>query len=214
MLFNFEQYSLISAFIIGLLHVLEPCEDKAIASLYIAWAGKTLKRCLFLILLYGLGMMVINTFLGFLFAFLGANFLENFQNLFKLGAAIFTIIFGILIIFHSHFFETHCPIKLFKKVNPESLKSVITLGLIRGLPLCPIEIGILLWAASLGNVLYGTSLVFVFSLGTVISLFPFALGAKGILAIVERRTSQKVRNLIPVIVGVIIVLIGIILLIK
>lgn len=212
--FDLEQYSLISAFIIGLLHVLEPCEDKAIASLYVAWAGKTLKRCLFLILLYGLGMMVINTFLGFIAAFLGVNYLESFQIFLKWGAGVLTIIFGILIIFHAHFFETHCPIKLFKKVNPESLKSVITFGLIRGLPLCPIEIGILLWAASLGNVLYGTSLVFVFSLGTVISLFPFAMGAKGILAIVERKTSQRVKNLIPVFVGVIIVLIGIILLLR
>lgn len=214
MFFDLKEYSLISAFIIGLLHVLEPCEDKAIASLYVAWTGKTAKRCLFLIFLYGMGMVIIDTFFGFLAAFLGIHYLENFQYSLKLGAAILTIIFGVFIIFRSHFFEIHCPIKLLKKVNPDSLKSVLTFGIIRGLPLCPIEIAILFWAASVGNIFYGTALVFVFSLGTALSLIPFAIGAKGILAIVEKRTSAKIKNLLPILVGGIIILIGIILLLK
>jgi cytochrome c biogenesis protein CcdA len=214
MLFNLEQYSLFSAFIIGLLHVLEPCEDKAIASIYVAWAGKTMKRCLFLIVLYGAGMILINTFLGFLAAFAGVHFLEEFQPFLMGGAAILTIIFGFLIIFHSHLFEAHCPIKLFKKVNPENLKSVIAFGLIRGLPLCPIEAGIMLWAASIGDIFYGTLLVFVFSLGTVISLIPFALGVKGILAILENRLGQRITKLMPIFVGMIIILIGVVLLLE
>lgn len=211
MFFDLAQYSLISAFIIGLLHVLEPCEDKAVASLYVAWAGKTLKRCLLLILLYGAGMILINTFLGFIAAFLGVHYLQDFQKFFKGGAAVLTIIFGILIMLHFHLFETHCPIKLLKKVNPDSLKQVMAFGLVRGLPLCPIEIGILLWAASIGSIFYGTLLVFVFSLGTAISLVPFAVGAKGLLAIIEKRTSPRIKDLIPLIVGGIIILIGIVL---
>jgi len=213
MILNLEQYSLVSAFIIGLLHVLEPCEDKAIASLYVAWAGKTLKHCLFLVLLYGLAMILVNTFLGFLSALIGVYFLEQFQPILMISAALLTIIFGFLIMFHSHSFEAHCPIKLFKKVNPASLKSIIAFGLIRGLPLCPIEIAIMIWAASVGQILYGTLLVFVFSVGTVISLIPFALGAKGILFILEKKTSPRIKNLTPIFVGLIIILIGLILLI-
>lgn len=212
MILSLEQYSLASAFVIGLLHVLEPCEDKAIASLYVAWAGKTLKKCLFLVLLYGLAMILINTFLGFLAALIGVYFLEQFQPFLMIIAAVLTIIFGFLIMFQSHTFEAHCPIKLFKKVNPESLKSIIAFGLIRGLPLCPIEIAIMIWAASVGHIFYGTLLVFVFSVGTVISLIPFAIGAKGVLVILEKKAGPQTKNLIPIFVGLIIIFIGLFLL--
>ncbi len=214
MILPLEQYSLLSAFIIGLLHVLEPCEDKAVASIYVAWAGKKLKKSLFLILLYGLGMVAIDTLLGFVASFVGLTYFEEFQYFFRLGAAIFTIIFGLSIIFQSHLLETHCYIKMFKNVNPKSKRSILTFGLIRGLPLCPIEIGILLWAASIGNILYGTLLVFVFSIGTMISLIPFGIGASGILAILEKRMGKRMRKLTPVIIGLIITIMGIVLLIS
>ena len=41
---QFTEYTLLSAFLIGLIHVLEPCEDKAVASIYVAWASKKLKN--------------------------------------------------------------------------------------------------------------------------------------------------------------------------
>ena len=204
-----EQYSLLSAFIIGLLHVLEPCEDKAVASIYVAWASKKLKESLALIFLYGLGMLAIDTLIGFLISFAGVNFLQNFQPYFRIGAAIFTIIFGLLIIFKSHMFESHCYIKMFKDIKPKSKKSIIIFGLVRGLPLCPIEVGMLLWAASAGSVLYGTLLVFLFSVGTMISLIPFGIGARGVLSIIEKRAGKKIKMLAPFIVGLIIILMGI-----
>jgi len=210
----FEQYSLFSAFIIGLLHVLEPCEDKAVASIYVAWASKKLKESLAMILLYGLGMLSIDTIIGFLVSFLGANFLQNFQSYFRISAAILTMIFGLLTIFKSHVFETHCYIKMFKDVKPKSKKSILLFGLVRGLPLCPIEVGMLLWAASAGSVLYGTLLVFFFSVGTMISLIPFGIGARGILTIVEKRAGNRIRKLAPIIVGLIIISMGLILLMK
>jgi sulfite exporter TauE/SafE len=206
-----EEYSLLSAFVIGLLHVLEPCEDKAVASVYVAWASKKLKESLFLIFLYGLGMIFIDTILGFLASFIGLTYLNEFQSILRYCAAIFTIIFGLSIAFKSHLLETHCYIKMFKKVNPKSRKSILTFGLIRGLPLCPIEVGILLWAASVGNLLYGTLLVFAFSLGTMLSLIPFGIGAKGILVIFEKRMGKSTRASMPIIVGLIIMIIGIVL---
>jgi len=204
-----EQYSLISAFIIGLLHVLEPCEDKAVASLYVAWAGKKLKESLLLIFLYGLGMVFIDTILGFLASFIGMYYLETFQPILRYAAGIITIIFGFLIITKSHMFESHCYIKMFKGVKPQSKKSILSFGLMRGLPLCPIEIGMLIWAASIGNILYGTLLVFVFSVGTMISLLPFGIGAFGILKIIEKRIGKEKRDLIHIIVGLIIIAMGI-----
>jgi ABC-type nickel/cobalt efflux system permease component RcnA len=208
------QYSLISAFVIGLLHVLEPCEDKAVASLYVAWASKKLRESLTLIFLYGLGMLAIDTLIGFLISVIGVSFLQNFQPYFRIGAAFFTIVFGLLIIFKSHIFESHCYIKMFKDVKPKSKRSILLFGLVRGLPLCPIEVGILLWAASAGSVLYGTLLVLSFSIGTMISLIPFGIGARGVLSIIEKRAGKKIKMLAPVIVGLIIILMGLILLIE
>jgi ABC-type nickel/cobalt efflux system permease component RcnA len=209
-----EQYSLLSAFIIGLLHVLEPCEDKAVASVYVAWAGKRLKESLLLILLYGLGMVTINTFLGFLVSYLGVTYLESFQPLLKFIAGVLTIIFGTLIIVRSHLFESHCYIKMFKSVKPKSKKSLLMFGFVRGLPLCPIEIAIMLWAASAASILYGTLLVFAFSMGTLISLIPFGIGASGILLIIEKRVGEKIKNLTPVVVGLVIILMGVVLLLE
>jgi len=209
-----EQYSLISAFVIGLLHVLEPCEDKAVASLYVAWAGKKIKESLLLIFLYGLGMIIIDTGMGFLASFIGMNYLDTFQPILRYTAAIITIIFGFLIITKSHMFESHCYIKMFKDIKPQSKKSILTFGLVRGLPLCPIEIGMLIWAASIGNILYGTLLVFVFSVGTMLSLLPFGVGASGILKILEKRIGKEKRDLIHIVVGLIIIAMGIVLLLE
>jgi len=205
------QYSFLSAFIIGLLHVLEPCEDKAVASIYVAWSGKKLKESLILIFLYGLGMIAIDTSIGFLVSFVGLNYLQNFQPILRYAAGIFTIIFGLLMILKSHIVESHCYIKMFKNVKPVSRKSVLTFGLIRGLPLCPIEIVILIWAASVGDVIYGTLLVFVFSVGTLISLIPFGLGASGLLSIIKKRLGETTEKIIPIVIGLIVILAGIIL---
>jgi len=210
----FEQYSLLSAFIIGLLHVLEPCEDKAVASIYVAWAGKKLRESLILIFLYGLGMVAIDTLIGFSVSVIGVSYLQNFQPYFRIVAALFTIIFGLTIIFKTHMFESHCYIKMFKDVKPKSKKSILIFGLIRGLPLCPIEVGILLWAASAGSILYGTLLVFLFSIGTMISLIPFGIGARGVLSIIEKRAGDRIKKLTPFIVGLIVILMGLILLIE
>jgi len=206
-----EQYSLLSAFILGLLHVLEPCEDKAVASIYVAWSGKKLKESLILIFLYGLGMVAIDTSIGFFVSFIGLNFLQGFQPLLRYGAGLFTIVFGLIIMLKSHILESHCYIKMFKDVKPESKRSVLTFGLIRGLPLCPIEIAILIWAASVGDVFYGTLLVFVFSVGTLISLIPFGVGASGILSIIEKKVGKTAESIFPIVVGLIVILTGIIL---
>ena len=208
------EYTLLSAFIIGLIHVLEPCEDKAVASIYIACAGKKLRDSLILIFLYGLGMVAIDTLIGFSVSVIGVSYLQNSQPYFRIGAALFTIMFGLLTIFKSHMFESHCYIKMFKDVKPKSKKSVLIFGLVRGLPLCPIEVGIILWAAAASSILYGTLLVFLFSIGTMISLIPFGIGARGVLSIIEKKAGEKIKKSIPFIVGLIIILMGIILLVE
>jgi sulfite exporter TauE/SafE len=204
--------SLLSAFVIGLLHVLEPCEDKAVASVYIAWAGKKLREALLLVGLYGLGIIAINTTLGAISAWLGAVYLEAFQPTLKAFAGAVTIIFGLLIMMKWHRIESHCYIRMFKKIKPTSRAAVLAFGFIRGLPLCPIEVGIILWAAGVGSLLYGAALLFAFSVGTALSLIPFGIGAAGLLTMVRKRAGKAAGQALPALVGIIIITIGLLLL--
>ncbi|MCX5686431.1 MAG: hypothetical protein NTW09_03085, partial [Candidatus Omnitrophica bacterium] len=103
-----NEITLTSVFFIGLLHVLEPCEDKAVASLYATVVGKNTKKILFLVFLYGLGMMLADTFLGVIAGLIGAQYLARFSNQLEIVAASFTIAFGLLVFAHTHKLESHC----------------------------------------------------------------------------------------------------------
>ncbi|MFC1613067.1 sulfite exporter TauE/SafE family protein [Patescibacteria group bacterium] len=207
----FKEYSILAAFIAGLLHVLEPCEDKAIVSFYVAWAGENIKETVKLIILYSFGMIFINIFIGLVVSFIGMRYLNSFSHYFLIGSGVFTIIFGLLIIKHSHLFGNHCLLEHSKKkFNIKDKKSVLLFGLLRGLPLCPVEIAVMLWAASVGNIFRGTLLVASFSIGTSISLIPFGIGAKGIFKFIDQKSTQKVKKYIQVSIGILVMLIGII----
>ena len=197
---------------IGLLHVLEPCEDKAVASLYATAIGKNTKKILFLVFLYGLGMMIADTALGVIFGFLGAQYLAKFSRQLEIAASSFTIAFGLLVFSHSHELESHCYIKGFAGVKGDM--SILLFGIIRGLPPCPIEMAILVMAASTKSALHGGLLVASFGLGTLVSLLPFGFAVGGILTIVRKKFGEKAEHLIPKISGAVISLIGLVMLVK
>jgi len=207
-----DNITLGSAFLIGLLHVLEPCEDKAVASLYATIIGKNTGKILFLVFLYGLGMMIADTVLGVIFGYIGAEYLGRFSKQLEIVAASFTIAFGLLVFSHTHKLESHCYIKGFAGARGDL--SIFLFGIIRGLPPCPIEMAILVMAASTKSALYGGLLVAVFGFGTLISLLPFGLAVGGILTLIKKRYGEQAEALIPKISGIAISLIGIFMLIK
>lgn len=202
-----------SAFIIGLLHVLEPCEDKAVASLYATTIGKNTGKILYLVFLYGLGMMIADTFLGLIFGFIGAHYLAGVSKQLELIAAALTVAFGLMVFSHTHELESHCYAKGFGGIKKDAL-SMLTFGIIRGLPPCPIEMAILVMATSTKSVLHGGLLVAVFGLGTLISLLPFGLAIGGILTFVRNRFGEKAQALIPKLSGAVISVIGLVMLVK
>ncbi len=204
--------TLTSVFVMGLLHVLEPCEDKAVASLYATIIGKNTKKILFLVFLYGVGMMVADTALGIVFGYIGAQYLAGFSKQLEIIAASFTIAFGLLVFSHTHKLESHCYIKGFSGLRGDL--SMLLFGIIRGLPPCPIEIAVLVMAASTKSALYGGLLVAVFGLGTLISLLPFGLAVGGILNLVRKRYGEKTEEFIPKFSGAAISLIGLFMLAK
>jgi sulfite exporter TauE/SafE len=204
--------TLASAFVIGLLHVLEPCEDKAIASIYATVIGKKIKKILFLVFLYGVGMMIADTFLGVLFGYIGAQYLSKFSKQLEIIAASFTVAFGFLVFSHTHKLESHCYAKGFAGMRSDM--SILLFGIVRGLPPCPIEMAILVMAASTRSPLYGGLLVAVFGLGTIVSLLPFGLAVGGILSLVRNIYGEKAEELIPKVSGAVISLIGLVMLVK
>ncbi len=207
-----NELTLTSAFVIGLLHVLEPYEDKAVASIYATVVGKNVKRILFLVFLYGLGMMISDTSLGILCGYLGKEYLTKFSKQLEIIAASFTMAFGLLVFSHTHKLESHCYSKEFKGARGDL--SMLLFGIIRGLPPCPIEMAVLVMAASTGSPLYGGMLVASFGLGTMVSLLPFGLAVGGILSVIRKRYGEKVEVMIPKVSGIVISLIGLVLLIK
>jgi sulfite exporter TauE/SafE len=207
-----DNVTLFSAFLIGLLHVLEPCEDKAVASLYATAIGRNTRKILFLVFLYGLGMMIADTTLGVIFGYLGAQFLDKITRQLEIISASFTMAFGLLVFAHTHKLESHCYIKDFKGLRGDM--SILLFGIIRGLPPCPIEMAILVMAAATKSALAGGLLVAVFGLGTMISLLPFGLAIGGVLTLVRRRYGEKAEHLIPKISGVAISIIGFLMLVK
>ena len=207
-----DNLTLGSVFVIGLLHVLEPCEDKAVASLYATVVGKNVKKILFLVFLYGLGMMIADTILGVIFGYIGARFLVDFSKQLEIVASSFTIAFGLLVFCHNHELESHCYVKGLKGLRGDL--SILLFGIIRGLPPCPIEMAVLVMASATGSALRGGILVAVFSLGTLISLLPFGLAVGGILTLVRKRYGERAEHLIPKVSGAAISLIGLGMLIK
>jgi len=205
-------YPLITAFVIGILHVLEPCEDKAIVSLYATWSGRKKKEVMKLTALYGLGMLVADTLLGFFAALVGISFLSGVSGYLEKIAAVVTIVVGALMLkeIHTHRFEQHCLHKDLKKITNE--RNILLFGIVRGLPPCPIELGMLTWAASVGDVFLGTLLVFVFSFGTMLSLLPFGFVAGGFAEWLRKRFGKKADHILPTIAAVVMIVIGFVLL--
>ena len=201
-----NEVTLTSAFLIGLLHVLEPCEDKAVASIYATIIGKNTKRIVLLVLLYGFGMMIADTTLGVIAGYVGAQYLAKFSKQLEIVAAAFTVAFGLLVFSHTHKLESHCYAKGFGGLRGDF--SMLFFGIIRGLPPCPIEMAMLVMAASTGSPLRGGLLVASFGFGTMISLLPYAFAIGGVLTFIKRKFGDKAKNLIPKISGIVISAIG------
>ncbi len=200
--------SLAAAFVIGLAHTLEPCEDKTIVSLFILWATKRLAHAIGLVILYGLGMALADTIMGFVLSYIGVTWLDVLKTPLEIIAGVITLVFGFLMLtgwemthVGPHHGETAVP------ANPKLLSwyTILGLGVIRGLPPCPIEIAVLFWAASLGDVLRGTVTVFVFGLGTPVGLIPLGLIMGGITTAISK---TRYESLIPKISAILMIAFG------
>jgi len=205
---DFANLSLAAAFVIGLAHTLEPCEDKAIVSLFVFWASKKLAQAIGLVVLYGLGMALADTVMGFVLSYVGVRWLDIVRTPLEIAAGVITLILGILMLKGKEL--THVGHHHGEAVVPTDSKllrwySILGFGIVRGLPPCPLEIAMLLWAASVGDVWRGTATIFVFGLGTTVGLIPLGLIMGGISNAVSR---TRYESLVPKITAILMICFG------
>jgi len=186
--------SLAAAFLVGLAHTLEPCEDKAVISLFVFWAAEKLSHAIGLVVLYGLGMALADTAMGFVLSYAGVRWLDIVRTPLEITAGAITLIFGFFMLRGrelTHVGHHHGEAAVQTNAKLLRWQSILGLGIVRGLPPCPLEVAVLLWAASLGSVWRGTATVFVFGLGTTVGLIPLGLIMGGISNAISKTRYER-----------------------
>ncbi len=185
------------AFLLGILHTAIPCEDKAIFFFWSFGIAKTPTKSIYILALYGLGLICANMIIAsvtvlitqvprFVFpAFTPDPYIINFFGAFT------SMIAGIAILFfltrrdytpHSRYS------KEISTLDWELKKTPFFFGILAGFAPCIFELIIYSqsFQFSLGyGFIEGLLVVFYFSIGTFVGLFPLALAKYG--------TSQMVK---------------------
>ncbi len=185
---------LAAAFLLGLAHTLEPCEDKAVVSLFVFWATKKLAHAIGLVVLYGLGMALVDTIMGFILSYVGVTWLEAIKTPLELTAGAITVVFGVFMLRGgelAHIGHHHGEAASGTTSKLTRWYTILGLGMVRGLPPCPIEVAVLIWAASIGNIWLGTATVFVFGLGTTVGLIPLGLVMGSLTSVISKTRYER-----------------------
>ena len=191
------------AFLLGILHTLIPCEDKAIFFFWSFGITKNPKRSFYILILYGIGLLSSNMIIAFgtvlislvpkviipglIFDPYTVNFFGAFTSMF---AGIFLLFF-----FMRYDYMPHSKYsKSIVKLNWESNKTPYFFGVLVGFAPCIFELIIysqcLQFSLSHGFV-EGILVVFYFSLGTFVGMFPLALAKQGTSYVTKPKDSKR-----------------------
>jgi len=215
-----QEYFIIYAqyFLIGILHTLIPCEDKAIFCFWSFGISKNPRRSLFILALYGFGLMTANMiislitilisliprFFGFVPDPYGVNFFGAFSSTF---AAVFLLFY-----ISRKGYMPHSKGKYNEELvelNWEKKRTPYLFGILAGFPPCIFELimysQVLTYSLSYGY-LEGIFTVFYFSIGTFVGLFPLALAKQGTTQFFKPKPKENSRNRIFfIMIGLIII---------
>ncbi|MHA1240197.1 MAG: urease accessory protein UreH domain-containing protein [Promethearchaeota archaeon] len=185
------------AFLLGILHTAIPCEDKAIFFFWSFGIAKTPTKSIYILALYGVGLICANMIIAsitvlitqvprFVFpTFTPDPYIINFFGAFT------SMIAGIVILFFLTRRDYTPHSKYSKEISTldwELKKTPFFFGILAGFAPCIFELIIYSqsFQFSLGyGFIEGLLVVFYFSLGTFVGLFPLALAKYG--------TSQMVK---------------------
>lgn len=213
----FLQYFIIfmPAFLLGILHTILPCEDKSIFFFWSFGVAKTPLRSLLILTLYGFGLMSANMIIAFIS--IGIGFIPLFFgiipdshtiNFFGAISSTFAAIFLLFFITRREYLP-HSKSKYKESIpllNWEKLRTPYGFGFIAGFAPCIFELIIysqcLQFFLSYG-IFEGVFIVFYFSLGTFLGLFPLALAKHSTSQIVKTDISRHNKVLLLMIVIII-----------
>ena len=192
-------------FLIGLLHTLIPCEDKAIFCFWSFGISKTPRKSLYILALYGLGLMSANMVITFItilisliprfFGFIPDPYASNFFGAFS---STFAAVFLLFYISRKGYMP-HSKGRLSSELvdlNWEKLRTPYLFGILAGFPPCIFELimysQVLSYSLSYGY-LEAIFSIFYFSIGTFIGLFPLALAKQSTAQFFKPTENSKNR---------------------
>ncbi|MBY8990631.1 MAG: sulfite exporter TauE/SafE family protein [Candidatus Lokiarchaeota archaeon] len=196
------------AFTLGFLHTAIPCEDKAIFFFWSFGISKTPLRSVLILVLYGLGLMSSNLIIAFVtvaVSFLPQIFIPGIipdDFTINFFGAVVSMFAGIILLFFitRRKYMPHSKYKdELSELNWEKKKTPYLFGILAGFAPCIFELIIytqcLQYSLS-GIFIDGIFIVFYFSLGTFVGLFPLALAKHGTSQILKTREPKPNRVLL------------------
>jgi len=190
------------AFTLGILHTAIPCEDKAIFFFWSFGISKTPLRSILILVLYGLGLISANLIIAFGTVFIGLILQISIPNIIpddftiNFFGAVVSMFAGIILLFFIAR-RKYIPHSKYKdelsKLNWEKNKTPYLFGILAGFAPCIFEL--LIYSQCLqyslsGIFIDGIFIVFYFSLGTFVGLFPLALAYHGTSQILKAREPK------------------------
>ncbi|MFW9880118.1 MAG: sulfite exporter TauE/SafE family protein [Candidatus Thorarchaeota archaeon] len=193
------------AFLLGILHTLIPCEDKAIFFFWSFGISKTPKKSLFILMLYGLGLISSNliiaiatVIISFIPQILIPHIIPESYTINFFGA-LTSMFAGIILLFfitrRGYIPHSKRKDEIFQ-FNWEKKKTPYLFGILAGFAPCIFEFIIYTQCLTYSlnppfGFIDGIFTVFYFSLGTFIGLFPLALAKHGTSQIMKTKDSKK-----------------------
>ena len=191
------------SFVLGILHTLIPCEDKAIFFFWSFGIAKTPRKSMIILVLYGVGLITSNMIIAFITivisivpriifpGFVPDPYLVNFFGAFTSMIAGFVLLFVII----KYGYMPHSKYgKHITTLDWERNKTPYFFGILVGFAPCIFELIIYTWCLqfSLGyGFIEGLLVVFYFSLGTFIGLFAIALAKQGTSHFLKPKGERK-----------------------
>ena len=190
----------ITAFILGMLHALEPGHGKSVVAAYILGTKADLKDAILL----GVTITISHTAVIFLLGILSIYLLESLNvnvvhDMMSVVGGLILIAVGIWIV--KNYLHPH-------EHKVDTKKGIIALGLSAGLVPCPAALAVLLLSIASGNLFDGLVYVAIFSIGLAISLTGLAAAFVESKELIKKYIGNKKVSKLPLISGGIIILIG------
>ncbi|MHA1745086.1 MAG: urease accessory protein UreH domain-containing protein, partial [Promethearchaeota archaeon] len=186
---------------LGFLHSIMPCEDKAILIFFAFGVARDRKQAFRIVNYYGFGLFLMNLIIGTIITYFGALLGYNVninRNILTGIAAIALIISGIVMLFRLKK-QAYWPHSDQLQEITEGLstlrsrkRTAFLLGMLAGIPPCIFEMAVYISGVSFavsygwGN---GVWTIFFFGIGTWIGLYPLAL-----VGTVHGKLSKMLRS--------------------